>query len=122
MTIRVLVAAALPFLMASAPAFADEPGASAKDPSAPVIIQVSSVEEVAGEAARGDDAKADFGIINLHEATCYAVAPPMGALIEVGESYALVPASNVDDDVRTKLGAAYPKCAIVQVVAHVVTR
>ena len=105
----------------SAPVAQAEEGAPPSASSAPVIVSVASVEFAEGRLREGD-ASATFGIINLRQSACYAIAPPTGALIEVGESYAVVPASEIDEEVRAKLRAAYPKCAIVQTVAHVVTR
>ena len=41
-----------------------------------------------------------------------------GPIIEVGVSYTVIPASSVDDALRAKLQADYPKCAIVDVVGR----
>jgi len=122
MTIRALIGASILSISicAQVSAAASADATPPTDPSAPVIIRVASVD-VAEEGDK-DDANATFGIVNLSEATCYAIAPPTGALIEVGESYAVVPASEVAEEVRAKLKAAYPKCAIVQTVAHVVAQ
>jgi len=44
--------------------------------------------------------------------------PPGGPIIDVGVSYTVIPASNVDEALRAKLRADYPKCAIVDVVGR----
>jgi hypothetical protein len=96
-------------------------GASAARPNdeatAPVVVKVASLRVVDAGETKGDP-RASFGLVNLEQGPCYAIAPPGGPTIEVGESYTVIPASNIDDAVRTKLRTGYPKCAIVDVVGR----
>ena len=118
MTLRTLLAASFLALFASTGAFAAD---STDQGSAPVMVQVTSLD-LAHAGPNQDDPHATFGIVNLKESACYAVSPPGSANIEVGERYALVPDADVDTDFRDKLRADYPKCAIVQVVAHMMPK
>ena len=114
MPIRNLLAVSCLSLLFGANALAQ---AAPDQGSAPVMVQVATLE-LAHEGQNKDDASATFGIVNLKDSACYAISPPGSENIEVGERYALVPDADVDPDLRDKLRADYPKCAIVQVVAH----
>ena len=118
MTIRTLLAVSCLSLLAGANALAQ---AVLDQGSAPVMVQVTSLD-LAHAGPNKDDPHATFGIVNVKEGACYAVSPPGSENIEVGERYALVPDADVDPDFRDKLRADYPKCAIVQVVAHVMPK
>jgi len=117
--IRTTRAVLLALLASSACALAAEPAdsASSGDATAPVVVKVASLDVVDEGATKGDPA-ARFGIVNRKQDTCYAVAPPGGPIIDVGVSYTVIPASNVDGALRAKLLADYPKCTIVDVVGR----
>ena len=85
---------------------------------APVVVKIASVE-AANEGTDPDDPRATFGIVNRKEGVCYAVAPPTGASLELDESYALVPATDLDEGLRDKLKADFPNCTAVDAVAKV---
>ena len=117
--IRTIHAASLAVLFFSAHALAAEPAdyVSSGDATAPVVVKVTSLSVVDAGSTKGDPS-ASFGLVNLKKGPCYAFAPPGGPTIEVGVSYTVIPASNVDDALRAKLRADYPKCAIVDVVGR----
>ena len=117
--IRTIHAVSLALLVSSAHALAAEPAdfVSTGDATAPVVVKVVSLDVVDVGATKGDPS-ASFGMVNLKRGACYAFAPPGGPTIEVGGSYTVIPASNVDDALRAKLKADYPKCAIVDVVGR----
>ncbi|MGH8174459.1 MAG: hypothetical protein ACREPX_15065 [Rhodanobacteraceae bacterium] len=115
--IRILLSVAFALLACSAQALADEPAGASADATAPVVVKVATLSVVDEGATKGD-ASAKFGMVNLKQGACYAVAPPGGPTIEVGVSYTVIPASNVEPALREKLAADYPKCAIVDVVGR----
>jgi hypothetical protein len=118
MTIRIVRAVSFALLISSAHALAGAPDSAPPDEAAaPVVIKVESLDVVDVGSTKGDP-RANFGIVNLKQGTCYAIAPPAGATVEVGDGYAVVPATGVDDALRAKLKADYPKCAIVDVVGR----
>lgn len=121
MTIRTLRAVSLAWLVTIAPAFADVSAdpASKDDAKPPVNVKVETLDVVDAGPTKGDP-RGNFGIVNLKQGTCYAFAPPGGPTVEVGESYTVIPASDIDDAVRAKLAADYPNCATVDVVGRVV--
>jgi hypothetical protein len=110
---RTIHAVSLALLVSSAHVLAAE----SEDATAPVVVKVVSLNVVDVGATKGDPS-ASFGMVNLKRGACYAFAPPGGPTIEVGGSYTVIPASNVDDAVHAKLRAGYPKCAIVDVVGR----
>ena len=116
---RTLHAVLLALVVCSVQARAAEPAdsASSGDATAPVVVKVASLDVVDEGATKGDPG-ARFGIVNLKQETCYAFAPPGGPIIDVGVSYTVIPASNVDDATRAKLHTDYPKCAVVDVVGR----
>ena len=117
--IRTIPAVSVALLFSITRALAAEPteSASSDDATAPVVVKVASLDVVDEGATKGDPA-ARFGIVNRKQDTCYAFAPPGGPIIDVGVSYTVIPASNVDGALRAKLHADYPKCAIVDVVGR----
>ena len=116
---RTLHAVSLAMLVSSTHVLAAEPAdfVSTGDATAPVVVKVASLNVVDLGATKGDPG-ASFGLVNLKKGACYAFAPPGGPTIEVGVSYTVIPASNVDDTLRAKLKVEYPKCAIVDVVGR----
>lgn len=116
-THRIVPLALLAFTASTFAAAADESKPS-DDPSPPVVVKVASAK-VVDAGANKDDPRAAFDLVNVEQATCYAIAPSGGGSVAVGDSYAVVRASDIDDAIRTRLAAHYPKCAIVEVVARV---
>jgi hypothetical protein len=118
MTIRTLRAVSFALLASCARAWAGEPAASAPADEAkpPVIVKVGSLDVV--DVGTKGDPRGHFGIVNRKQGACYAIAPPAGATVEVGGSYSVIPAPDVDDAIRAKLASDYPKCAIVDVVGR----
>jgi hypothetical protein len=106
-------------LVSGARVLAAEPAdyVSTGDATAPVVVKVTSLDVVDLGATKGDPS-ASFGMVNLKKGACYAFAPPGGPTVEVGGSYTVIPASNVDDALQTKLKADYSKCAVVDVVGR----
>ena len=119
MTMRIIHAVSFALLVSGANAFAGASADSAPKDEAkpPVTVKVESLDPVDVGATKGDS-RANFGMVNLKAGTCYAFAPPAGATVEVGESYTVIPSRDIDDDIRAKLAADYPKCAIVDVVGR----
>jgi hypothetical protein len=119
MTIRTVRVVSFALLIASTHALAGATtdSASADEAKTPVIVKIESLDPVDVGSPQGDP-RANFGIVNLKAGTCYAFAPPAGATVEVGESYTVVPSRDIDDAIRAKLAADYPKCAIVEVVGR----
>src|SRR4051812_44822865 len=119
MTIRIVRAVSLTLLVSSACALADATDApsSTDDAKPPVTVEVESLVVADAGSTKGEP-RGRFGIVNLEQGTCYAFAPPGGPTVEIGESYTVIPASGVDDAVRAKLAADYPKCAAVDVVGR----
>jgi hypothetical protein len=117
--IRTTHAVSLALLLTCVHARAADPAdpATSGDATAPVVVKVASLSVVDEGATKGDPS-ASFGLVNLKQGACYAFAPPGGPTVEVGVSYTVIPASNVDDALRAKLHADYPKCAIVDVVGR----
>jgi hypothetical protein len=101
-----------------APAFASQDDSTASGGTRPVVVKVATVQVVHAGNAK-DDPRATFGVVNLETETCYAIAAPMGASVAVGENYALVAATDIDDEIAKKMHTDYPKCAIVEAVARV---
>lgn len=115
---RTIHAVSFALLISIAHLCADASAAPPNDEAAPpVIVKVTSLTVVDAGEAKGDP-RASFGLVNREQGTCYAIAPPSGPTIEVGESYTVISASNIDDAMRTKLRTDYPKCAIVDVVGR----
>jgi len=108
----IALALALPFAVAQ-----ELPKVPAES-GAPIVVKIASVE-AANEGTEPDDPRATFGIVNRKEGVCYAVAPPTGASLELDESYALVPATDLDEGLRDKLKADFPNCMAVEAVAKV---
>jgi hypothetical protein len=119
MTMRIIRAVSFALLVTTAATFADMSAATAQTGEAktPVIVKVESLDPVDVGDTKGDP-RANFGIVNLKAGTCYAFAPPAGPTVEVDVSYTVIPAPDVDDAVRAKLAADYPKCEIVDVVGR----
>lgn len=119
MTMRIIRAVSFALLVTTATTFVDTSADAAPTDEAkpPVIVKVESLDPVDVGTTKGDP-RANFGIVNLKVGTCYAFAPPAGATVEVGESYTVIPSSDIENEIRAKLIADYPKCAIVDVVGR----
>jgi hypothetical protein len=61
-----------------------------------------------------DNPKYIFAIVNLGSTDCFAVSPPLGVTIYVGDTYLLVEDGGVNEDVKGYLSRVYPKCTIVK--------
>ena len=121
MTIRSIRAVSLVLFVGSAQILAGAPADSPSTPDAsrPVNVKVETIEVIDAGTIK-DEPRGRFGIVNLKSGTCYAFAPPGGPTVEVGQSYMVIPASDIDADVRAKLTAGYPTCATVDVVGRAV--
>lgn len=119
MTIRIALAASLAMLVASARAFGADPLAptAAADATQPAVVKIESLT-VIDAGPTHDDPRVGFGIVNLRHGTCYAIAPPSGATVEIGESYTVIPSADVEPPLLAKMKADYPTCAIVYVVGR----
>lgn len=116
--IRTIHAASLASLLFCVHARAAEPAdsASSGDATAPVAVKVATLDVIDAGATKGTP-QGRFGLVN-QKGACYAFAPPGGPTVEVGVTYTVIPASNVDDALRETLRADHPKCAIVDVVGR----
>lgn len=119
MTMRIIRAVSFSLLVTGANAFAGAPADTAPTDEAkpPVIVKVESLDNVDVGSTKGDP-RANFGIVNLKTGACYAFAPPSGTTVEVGESYTVIPSPDIDDAIRARVAADYPKCATVDVVGR----
>lgn len=118
MTIRLRLAVPLALVACCATLSAraqDNSIVSANEP-APTEIKVDSVKVV--EPGQGDP-QGTFDVVNLGHGACYAILLSPEERIEVGEHYAVMPATDVDEALRKKIAGDYPKCTIVNVVARV---
>ena len=120
MRVRSRHAVAIALLACGACVFAARPleSKAADEAGQPAVVKVASVKVVDAGTTKGDP-RAAFELVNLEAGACYAMAPSPGGTVAVGDDYAVVPASDVDEAVRAKLAADYPKCPIVEVVARV---
>ena len=116
---RIRAAMAILSLLFAAPAFAAAPDDAAPVANGRPIVVMVATTEVAHAGKTADDPQGVFVVVNLKSDACYAVAPPTGASVAVGENYALVVATDVDQEIAGKIRADYPKCTIVDAVARV---
>ena len=118
MPTRLRLAVSLALVLFGASALADTTDDIASpDEAPPVMVTVTSVE-VLHVGEKKDDPAGTFGLINAKESACYVLAPPFGADVSVGEKYALIVASDIDEKIREKIAADHPRCQIVDAVAR----
>ncbi len=104
--------------LAAAPAHAGDAQDSVSTGSQPVMVKVATVRIV--DEAEQANSNATFAIVNETGPTaCYAVAVPVSATVDAGDTYAVVPKTDLDEAMRTKVAADYPNCHVVDVVARV---
>jgi hypothetical protein len=89
---------------------------AADESGAPQTIRIATTEPV--EEGVAGERRATFVLAHTDQNACFAIAPPGGEGIEVGDAYIVVAASQVDEPLKQQLAKDHPGCKLVDVVAR----
>lgn len=76
----------------------------------PTNVKVASVKTVDVHAAT-TGASQSFTLVNLNAGNCYALPAADAKGVGTGQTIGVLPASDIDENVRKQLASDYPQCA-----------